>query len=176
MKDKVERVLFDEATLKKRIETMGHSLDLLYKDEEDLLVISLLKGSFIFAADLIRSMQTKLEVDFMITSSYEDQEKTSGEVKLVKDFSSRIKDRNVLVVDDIVDSGRTMKFVLEHLKKENPKSLRSCVLLDKPSRREVDIDADMVGFEIEDLFVVGYGLNYGDYYRNVPYVFTYKRS
>lgn len=144
-----------------------------YYGSESFVVISLLRGSFIFASDLVRSLNSMVTIDFITTSSYDNEKISSGFVEIVNDLRENIADRHVLLVDDILDSGKTMKYVVDHLEKRNPKSIKTCVLLDKPSRRTEDIKADFVGYEIEDVFIVGYGLNYGDYYRNVPYIFTF---
>lgn len=135
--------------------------------------MSLLRGSFIFAADLVREINTKVEVDFITTASYGDEESSSGIVNIVHDLRSNIQGKDVLIVDDIIDSGFTLKKVKEHLESKNPNSIKICVMLDKPSRRKVDLAPDFVGFSIPDVFIVGYGLNYGSYYRNIPYIFTF---
>ena len=138
-----------------------------------MVAISLLRGSFIFASDLVRNISIPVEIDFLTTSSYGDQEETSGNVEIVTDIRSDIEGRDVLIIDDIMDSGYTMQYVIEHLKKKNPSSIKTAVMLDKPSRRKVDLKPDYIGFSIPDVFIVGYGLNYGDYYRNIPYIFTF---
>lgn len=173
MKNKTKKILFSEEDIRNRIEKLGAELTEDYKDK-NLLVVSLLRGSFIFCADLIRNMDLELEVDFLTTASYGNEEKSSGEVKIISDIRSQVEGKDVLIVDDIIDSGHTLKSVIEHINTKNPKSLKTCVLLDKPSRREVDVEADYTGFKIEDVFIVGYGLNYGDYMRNIPYIFTYE--
>lgn len=168
---KVWEVLCSEEQLKERIGQLGSQISSDYKDKK-LVVISLLKGSFIFAADLVRNINIPVKIAFMTTSSYGHSEQSTGSVDMLADIHDSIEDYDVLVVDDITDSGITMKYVMEHLRKKGPKSVKSCVLLDKPTRRKVELEADYIGFTIEDKFVVGYGLNYGDYYRNVPYVFA----
>ena len=157
---KVWEVLCSEEDLNKRIKELGAQITEDYKDK-NLMVISLLRGSFVFCADLVRAIDLKTKIDFMTTQSYGDG------------FSTRsLEGYDVLVVDDITDSALTMDYVIRHLKEKNPKSIKSCVLLDKPSRRRVELVPDYCGFTIEDKFVVGYGLNYGDHYRNIPYVFV----
>lgn len=173
--EKKEQVLFSQEEIAERISTLGKALAEEYAGK-DLLVVSLLRGSFIFAADLVRAMDMKLEIDFLTTASYGDEEKSSGNVKLLSQLRSAVKDRDVLVVDDIMDSGHTLKCVVEKLKENSPKSIKTCVLLNKPSRREVEMTPDYVGFEIEDVFIVGYGLNYGKYCRNIPYIYTYTQQ
>ncbi|EFI41321.1 hypoxanthine phosphoribosyltransferase [Peptoniphilus sp. oral taxon 386] len=172
MTDREKKIIFTREEITKRIKELGAELTKEYKDK-DLIAISLLRGSFIFAADLVREIDTVLEIDFLTTASYGNSEVSSGRVKFLSELRSNIKGRDVLVIDDIVDTGHTMKSVVEKLKGYEPKSIKTCVMLDKPSRREVDIKADYVAFEIPDLFIVGYGLNYGDFYRNVPYIYAY---
>lgn len=164
-------VLCSEEQIVSRLKELGAQISEEYKDK-NLLVVSLLKGSFIFCADLVRNITVPVKIEFMTTSSYGHGEESSGKVKMVSDIPSDISGYDVLVVDDITDTALTMDFVINHIKSKNPKSVKSCVLLDKPSRRKVELVPDYCGFEIEDKFVVGYGLNYGDYYRNIPYVFN----
>lgn len=164
-------VLCSQEQIASRLKELGAQISEEYKDK-NLLVVSLLKGSFIFCADLVRNITVPVKIEFMTTSSYGHGKESSGNVKMVSDIPSDISGYDVLVVDDITDTALTMDFVINHIKSKNPKSVKSCVLLDKPSRRKVELVPDYCGFEIEDKFVVGYGLNYGDYYRNIPYVFN----
>ncbi len=173
MNDKKRNILFSKEQINSRIEELGKIITEDYKGK-NLYVLSLLRGSFVYAADLVRSIDLNVKIGFMTTSSYGDSETSSGRINIVNDISDNIEGWDVLIVDDIVDTGITMDFVFNHIKKSNPASLKTCVLLDKPSRRTVKIKPDYCCFEIEDLFVVGYGLNYGDFYRNVPYVFNWK--
>jgi hypoxanthine phosphoribosyltransferase len=166
------KIIFSHEEINKEVQRLGQQISKDYMGEK-ILVISLLKGSFIFAADLIRAIDGDVQMEFMTTSSYGHGEASTGEVSIVNDLSVDIKGRHVLVVDDIVDSGLTMSVILKHLKTSNPASLKSCVLLDKPERRVVEIEPDYCGFVIPDLFIVGYGLNYGDYFRNIPYIFSF---
>lgn len=172
IENKRRETLFTREQIQKRTEELGKELSEFYEDK-NLLVVSLLKGSFIFTADLVRELSIPVRIEFMTTSSYGHGEESSGSVKVVQDLDIDLSDYDVLIVDDIVDSAITMTGVIEHLTKKNPKSIKSCVLLDKPERRRVDYDADYVGFQIPDKFIVGYGLNYGDYFRNVPEVFAF---
>lgn len=171
IESKVWEVLCSKEEIASRVKELGAEITKEYKGEK-LYVISLLKGSFIFAADLIREINVPIRMGFMVTSSYGNREETSGEVELQLDITDNIEGCHVLIVDDITDSGTTMSHVVDHIKLKNPASVRSCVLLDKPDRRQVDFEADYIGFSIEDRFVVGYGLNYGEYYRDIPYVFV----
>lgn len=169
---KKKEILFTREDIKKRVEELGKQITKDYK-EKKLLVVSLLKGSFIFTADLVREIDGPVKIEFMATSSYGHGEESSGKVNVLYDLKENIREYDVLVVDDIADTGLTMKFVIDYLKEKKPASIQSCVLLDKPSRRKTELRADYVGFTIPDKFIVGYGLNYGDYYRNVPYIFAF---
>lgn len=164
-------VLCSQEQIEQRVKELGEQISRDYKDKK-LFIVSLLRGSFIFAADVVRKITIPVKIGFMTTSSYGHGEESSGSVKVVSDLNDNLEGFDILVIDDITDSGITMDFVINHLKNKNPNSVKSCVLLDKPSRRRVQLEADYVGFTIEDKFVVGYGLNYGDYYRNIPYVFN----
>ncbi len=172
MIDKKQKVLFDELAIKEAVERLGKEISKDY--DEPIVVISLLRGSFMFTADLVRAIDIPVVVDFMTTSSYEDRESSNGVVEIIHDVRFDIEGQNVLIVDDICDSGFTMKNIVDYLATKNPKSIKTCVMLDKPSRRNVAIEPDFVGETIEDVFIVGYGLNYGDYYRNIPYIFTFE--
>ncbi|EJT5935999.1 hypoxanthine phosphoribosyltransferase [Clostridium perfringens] len=174
MEDKNRNILLSEEQIKEQIAIVGKKLTEDYKDK-NLYVLSLLRGSFIFAADLVRAIDTKAQIGFMTTSSYGHGEESTGIVKVVNDIPDNIEDLDVLIVDDIIDSGITMDFVINHVKSLGAKSVKTCTLLDKPSRRKVDLKPDYCCFEIEDLFVVGYGLNYGDHYRNIPYIFNWEK-
>ncbi|MGL5346000.1 MAG: hypoxanthine phosphoribosyltransferase [Peptostreptococcaceae bacterium] len=164
-------VLCSEEQIATRLKELGAQISKEYEGK-NLLVVSLLKGSFIFCADLVRNITVPVKIEFMTTSSYGHGEESSGNVKVVADVNSNLEGYDVLIVDDITDTALTMSHVMSHLKAKNPNSVKSCVLLDKPSRRKVELVPDYCGFEIEDKFVVGYGLNFGDYYRNIPYVFN----
>lgn len=173
IENKRKEVLFSREAIAKRVHELGSQLEADYKDK-NLLVISLLKGSFIFTADLVREIHLPVRIEFMTTSSYGHGEETTGRVEVVTDIKiPNLEDYDVLIVDDITDTAITMTGVFEHIKKKNPRSLKSCVLLDKPSRRRVEFLPDYIGFEIPDMFIVGYGLNYGDYMRNVDHVFAF---
>lgn len=175
MDDKKRNIIISEEQIKQRISEVGQQISKDYANEE-IYVLSLLRGSFIFTADLVRQISVPTMIGFMTTSSYGHGEESSGTVKVINDIPDDIKGKNVLVVDDIVDSGITMDFVINHVKKLGAKSVKCCVLLDKPERRKVDIKPNYFCFQIPDVFVVGYGLNYGDYYRNIPYVFNWENN
>lgn len=173
IENKVREVVVSKEEIATRIAELGKIISEDYKDK-NLIAISLLKGSFIFAADLVRQIKIPVRIEFMTTSSYGHGEETTGVLKVVQDIKDEsLEGFDVLIVDDITDSAITMTGVIEHLKTKNPRSIKSCVLLDKPSRRKVAYEADYVGFEIPDKFIVGYGLNYGDYFRNEDHVFAF---
>lgn len=175
MENKQINILFSKEQIDSAIVKVGKQISKDYADKK-LYVLSLLRGSFIFTADLVREIEVPTKIGFMTTSSYGHGEETSGICKVVNDVPDNIEGYDVLIVDDIVDSGITMSFVVNHVKKLGANSVKCCVLLDKPERRKVEIKPDYCCFEIPDLFVVGYGLNYGDYYRNIPYVFNWETS
>jgi len=168
--NKKPKVLFSAEEISQRVKKLGEEIS---KDYEDIVIISLLRGSFIFAADLVREIDIPVNIDFMTTSSYGHDEVSSGVVEIITDIRTDVKDKDVLILDDIIDSGNTMKKVVEFVQMKGPKTIKICCMLDKPSRRQADINPDYVGFTIPDVFIVGYGLNYGDYYRNIPYIFTF---
>lgn len=173
MENKKRNILFSEEQIKTRIAELGKVITEDYKDK-NMYVLPLLRGSFVFGADIFRAIDTKATVGFMTTSSYGHSETSSGEVKVVNDIPDNIEGFDVLIVDDIIDTGYTMEFVVNHVKKLGAKSVKICTLLDKPCRRKVDLSPDYCCFTIDDLFVVGYGLDYNSYYRNVPYVFNWE--
>ena len=151
--------------------TLGDKITQDYEDK-NLLIISILKGSLFFTSDLAKNIKRPpTKIDFMMTSSYGDGEINVGTVKILKDIDYDLSEYDVLIVDDILDTGITMEFIVEHLKKKNPKTLKTCVLFNKQERRKVNLKSDYVGMEIQDKFLVGYGLDFKDRYRNTPYVF-----
>lgn len=164
-------VLCSEEQIAERLKELGEQITEDYKDKK-LMVVSLLKGSFIFCADLVRTIKVPVKIEFMTTSSYGHGENSSGKINVLSDINADLEGYDVLIVDDITDTALTMNHVMNHLKAKKPASIKCCVLLDKPSRRKVELVPDYCGFTIEDKFVVGYGLNFGDYYRNIPYVFN----
>lgn len=154
--------------IQRRVRELGQLISHDYEGQEILMVV-LLRGSFIFSADLIRELKPDTIVDFMVVSSYQGEE-TSGEVRILKDLAENIHDRHVLIVEDIVDTGLTLNKILQVLESRNPKTLKICSMLNKPSRRIKPVDIDYVGFEIEDRFVVGYGLDLDQKYRQLPFI------
>lgn len=153
-----------------RVEALAAEISEHFADTQKLVVVGLLRGSFVFIADLVREIDLPLEVDFLETSSYGDGMESSREVRILKDLRGEIEGRDVLVVEDIVDTGHTLNHVVNLLKSRKPKRLEVCALLDKPSRREVDIKATWTGFDIPDEFVVGYGIDYGQRNRNLDHI------
>ncbi len=168
MKDEVKE-LISEAEVTERIRELGEQISKDYAGKE-LHVICILKGGVFFMCELVKHIAVPVTHDFMSVSSYGDKTVSSGRIKIIKDLDDSIEGKEVLIVEDIIDSGRTLHHLLQLLRARNPKSIRLCTLLDKPDRREVEVPVDYVGFSIPDLFVVGYGLDYAQHYRNLPYV------
>ena len=165
----VGEVLIDEETLAARVAELGVEISADYEGR-DLLLIGVLKGAVFFMADLMRHLTVPCEVDFMAISSYGDSTDSSGIVRILKDLDINIEGRNVLVVEDIIDSGLTLSYLMRNLESREPASLEVCALMTKPARREIDVPVRYIGFEIADRFVVGYGLDLAERYRNLPYV------
>lgn len=164
------KVLIDEEKLSKRIEEIAEKICKDYNNEE-IVLVCILKGAVYFAVDLSKKItNSEVILDFMKVSSYGNNTKTTGKVELKIDLSTNIENKNVIIVEDIIDSGYTLNYLYDYLKKKNPKTLKICVLLDKKERREKEIEVDYTGFEIENKFIVGYGLDYADKYRNLPYI------
>ena len=165
----IESVLFSEEELKQRVKEMGAQITADYQGKQPLLV-SVLRGSYIFMADLTRSIDLPCTVDFMSVSSYGSGTSSSGQVQITKDLSENIEGRDVIVVEDILDSGNTLFYLLQLLEARKPASIRLCTLLNKPERRVKEVEVAYSGFDIPDAFVVGYGLDYAEKYRNLPYI------
>jgi len=175
MHNDVEQVLYTEEELRRRVKEMGRQITADYAGKQPML-ISVLRGSYIFMADLTRSIDLDVTVDFMVVSSYGAGTVSSGQVEIKKDLSDSIEGRDLIVVEDILDSGNTLYYLMDVLKARKPASIRLCTLMDKPERRTKPITADYVGFTIPDAFIVGYGLDYNEKYRNLPYVGVLKHS
>ncbi len=173
--DDVEEILLTEQRIAERVAELGAQLAADYADRDPVLV-SVLKGSIIFLADLIRAMPTPLSLDLMEVSSYGASTESSGQVRILKDLSNPIEGRDVIVVEDIIDTGLTLNYLLKYLHDKGPASMRICCLLDKPARRLAEIPIDYRGFTIPDRFVIGYGLDYDERYRNLPYIGVLKPS
>src|SRR6266508_724033 len=161
-------ILLSEEQIQKRVAEMARDIRADFPD--DLHLIAVLKGAFVFLSDLVRNMQGAVSMDFMAVSSYAKGTTTSGEVRMLKDLDTTLDGRNVVIVEDIVDTGLTLTYLQDILRARNPKALRTACLLSKPSRRQVDVKLEYIGFTIEDRFVVGYGLDYAEQYRNLPHI------
>ena len=172
--DNVDRVLIENETLQARIREIAAEIERDYEGADDLLLMCVLKGAFIFLADLSRYLERPHAVDFMAISSYGGGIESSGAVQIIMDLKQDIAGRNVLIVEDIIDSGNTLNYLHRLLEARSPASLRICTLLNKPSRREVDVHVDYIGFDIPDEFVVGYGLDFDELYRNLPHIAVLK--
>ena len=171
----IQEVLFTEEQIAKMVERVGAEISRDYKDK-NLLLVSVLKGSVVFMADLMRAITIPARIDFMATSSYGSGVKTSGVVKILKDLDLELSGYDILMVEDILDSGKTLSYLTELLQSRGPKSIRVCTLFDKPERREVEVEATYVGSQIPDAFIVGYGLDFDEKYRNLPFVGVLKPS
>ena len=175
MREDMESILLTEEELRSRIREMGAEITADYAGKAPLFV-GVLKGSFVFMADLIRSVDLPCSMDFMVVSSYGKGTKTTGAVKILKDLSQDIEGRDVVIVEDILDTGVTLNYLSHYLRGRNPASVTIATLLDKPERRQADVQARYVGFTVPDAFVVGYGLDYAEEYRNLPYIGILKPS
>ncbi|MCL5046482.1 MAG: hypoxanthine phosphoribosyltransferase [Actinobacteria bacterium] len=173
MHEDVERILLSAEEIRAQVAELGRKISEDYQGKE-LVVVGILKGAAIFCADLLREITVPVAIDFMAVSSYGASTKSSGVMRILKDLDESIEGKHVLLVEDIVDTGLTLNYLREYLEGRNPASLRVCVLLDKPSRRKTDITVEYRGFEIPDEFVVGYGLDYAEKYRNLPYISVLK--
>ncbi len=165
----IQEVLFSEEQLKNRVREIAQQITADYQCKE-IMLISVLRGSFVFMADLCRAIDLPCTLDFMAVSSYGKGTKSSGQVQITKDLSEDISDRHIIVVEDILDSGNTLSYLLKILENRHPASIRLCTLLDKPDRRVKPVEVHYSGFTIPDAFVVGYGLDYAEKYRNLPYI------
>ena len=169
MKEDVLRVLLSEDEIREKVRELGGKITADYKNS-NLMLVTVLKGAVVFLADLMRQIDVPAEIDFMVVSSYGSGVKSSGVVKIVKDLDVPLAGKDILIVEDILDSGITLSYIKELLESRGPRSIRIATLLDKPSRRKVDLQADYIGFPVPDEFVIGYGLDYDEKYRNLPYI------
>lgn len=175
MKQLMEKIIITESELKERIAALGLQITKDYQDKP-LVIVSILKGSFIFTSDLIRQIQLPLTVDFMAVSSYGNATQSTGVVKIIKDLDKSIEGKHILIVEDIIDSGLTLTYLKEILSARGTASIKICTLLDKPAHRKEKVAIDYVGFEVPDEFIVGYGIDYAEQYRNLPYIGILKRE
>ena len=169
MKEDVLRVLLSEDEIREKVRELGGKITADYKNS-NLMLVTVLKGAVVFLADLMRQIDVPAEIDFMVVSSYGSGVKSSGVVKIVKDLDVPLAGKDILIVEDILDSGLTLSYIKELLESRGPRSIRIATLLDKPSRRKVDLQADYIGFSVPHEFVIGYGLDYDEKYRNLPYI------
>ena len=163
-------VLLDAATIQTRIRELAGQIERDYPAGEEIHLVCVLKGGFMFMADLVRAMSTRVSLDFIAVSSYAKSTTSSGEVRMLKDLDSRLQGRHIVIIEDIVDTGLTLTYLQEILRARSPKTLRTACLLSKPSRRQVNVTVEYIGFTIEDHFVVGYGLDFAEQFRNLPYI------
>ena len=175
MMDDVEKVLFTKERLAAKAAELGAQISQDYADKE-IFAVGILKGAFVFASDLVRNISRPVQMDFMIASSYGAGTKSSGTVKIMKDLDFDIAGKHVLIIEDIIDSGLTMKYLIKNLQTRHPASVKLCALLSKPSRRQTDVAIDYCGWEVPDEFFVGYGLDYAEKYRNLPCIGILKRE
>ena len=175
MTNVIEKVLISEEEIKNAINRIAENIKKDYEGK-DVLFVGLLKGSVAFMADLLKAYDNMCTIDFMAVSSYGSGTQSSGRVNIIKDLSQPIEGKDIVIVEDIIDSGNTLSFIKAYFETKKANSVRICTLLNKPSRRVVDIDVDYIGFDIPDEFVVGYGLDFDEHYRNLPYVGVLKRS
>jgi hypoxanthine phosphoribosyltransferase len=173
LKKDLKRILVTEEEIRQKVGELGRAISEDYRGKQ-LLVVGILKGSIVFMSDLIRAIDLPLEIDFMEVSSYGHSTESSGAVRILKDLDVDIEGRDVLVVEDIIDTGLTLNYLMEILRARKPASLKVCTFLNKPSRRKVKMEADFNGYDIPDEFAVGYGLDYAEKYRNLPYVAVLK--
>lgn len=167
----VKDILISEKAIQKKTQELGKKISQDYRGKE-LVVVAIMRGAMLFLADLVRHITVPAAIDFMFVTSYKKGSQSSGIIRIIKDLKEDIEDKHVLIVEDIVDTGLTFAYLKRYLKAHNPKSIRICTLLDKPSRRLTKVKLDYVGFTIPDEFVVGYGLDYLEHYRNLPYIAT----
>ena len=169
MDNLIKEVLFSKEEINNKVKELAEQIDRDYKGKK-ILCIGILKGSVVFLSDIIRELKGDVEIDFMAVSSYGNSTTSSGIVRILKDLNYDIEGRDVVIIEDIIDTGVTLKYLCEYLTARKPNSLKICCLLDKPERRKADIKADYIGFQIPDYFVVGYGIDYAEMFRQLPYI------
>ncbi|OFW08550.1 MAG: hypoxanthine phosphoribosyltransferase [Acidobacteria bacterium RIFCSPLOWO2_02_FULL_67_36] len=170
MQNEAMNILLDAETIQARVKELAAEIEAAYPGTDEIHLVGVLKGGFMFMADLVRAMGPRVTLDFIAVSSYAQSTRSSGEVRLLKDLDTGLEGRRVVIVEDIVDTGLTLTYLQDILRARSPKSLRTACLLSKPSRRTVDVIVEHIGFSIEDKFVVGYGLDFAEKYRNLPYI------
>lgn len=175
MRNDIERVLFSEEELREKVKKMGREISEDYKGK-DVILVGILKGSVPFMADLMKYIEIPCKIDFMDVSSYGNSTESSGVVRILKDLEFEVEGRDILIIEDIVDTGTTLEYLKTYLKSKNPNSVSVACLLNKPDRRKVEVDVKYLGYEVPDEFLVGYGLDYAEKYRNLPYIGILKES
>ena len=171
IKEDIEKVVFTEEEIRAKIRELGQRITEDYKDaKETIYCVGILKGAVVFYTDLVREIDLPVHFDFMIASSYGNGTSTSGTVKILKDLDYDVEGKHLIIIEDIIDSGTTMNYLMKYFRERKPKSVKLCALRSKPSRRTVDVSIDYCGFEIPDEFIVGYGLDYAEKYRNLPFI------
>ena len=171
IKEDIKKVVFTEEEIRAKIRELGQRITEDYKDaKETIYCVGILKGAVVFYTDLVREIDLPVHFDFMIASSYGNGTSTSGTVKILKDLDYDVEGKHLIIIEDIIDSGTTMNYLMKYFRERKPKSVKLCALLSKPSRRTVDVSIDYCGFEIPDEFIVGYGLDYAEKYRNLPFI------
>ena len=171
----IKEILLSEEQIQKRVKELGQEISLDYQDK-NLMVVGILKGAVIFMADLVKSIKLPITMDFMAVSSYGSSTISTGEVRIIKDLDFSVEGKDILIIEDIIDTGLTLNYLTDNLRKRGASSVKICTLLDKVDRRTVGVPVDYLGFEIPDEFVVGYGLDYAEQYRNLPYVGALKEE
>jgi len=171
----IKEILITEEEIKKRVKELGDEISKDYIGKEPV-VLGILKGAVVFLSDLIREIKIPINIDFMAVSSYGKSSVSTGEVRIIKDLDYSVEDKDIIIVEDIIDTGLTLGYLKELLVKRGAKSVKICTLLDKPERRKIDIDVDYMGFKIPDEFIIGYGLDYNEKYRNYPFVASLKEE
>lgn len=167
---KIEKVLFTSEEIEIKVQELARKIQSDYHGIDDLILVGVLKGANVFMGDLMRKINLPLRIDFMAVSSYGHSTESSGIVRIMKDLDMEIEGKHVIIIEDIIDTGLTLNYLTDNLKRRNPASLKICTLLDKPSRRKCNLVADYVGYEIPDRFIVGYGIDFAEQYRHLPYI------
>lgn len=176
METDIKEILFDEETIQKKVQELADQITTDYMKSKDFLLIGVLKGANVFMSDLMRKIPKTMMIDFIVASSYGHSTESSGIVKIEKDLDYSIEGKDVLIVEDIIDTGLTLYYLSQNFKERKPNSLAICTLLDKPDRRKIQLPIQYVGFTIPDEFIVGYGIDYAEHYRNLPYIATLKNN
>lgn len=171
MKDKIKKILFDEESIARKVEELANRIDQDYPDGE-LLIVGVLKGASIFVSDLVRKIHRPVLLDFIAASSYGMSSVSSGAVRIIKDLDYPVEGKHVIIVEDIIDTGLTLSYLIDNMIARKPKSIEICTFLDKPARRKVEVPVKYIGFQVPDEFIVGYGIDYAENYRNLPMVCT----